>query len=242
MKGFELMNLQIKFELNKSLDKAMAFEFLNMKAGGMDFSDRIISVHPELKIIVDKDENEQKQLISDYFDKFYETNDKDLKAHLLQMGNDWEKDESKFILQLKSIFKNTPVPEGKYIGYLSIINCNPRFLEDKTFQVFYKHRSGSNFITVHEVLHFFFYDYAERAYPEIFKKLDQNSGAYWDLAELFNDVVMSDLNFISKEYSEHAKPYPDHVKHFDRVKDLWGNNPDLDAWLIEAYNYLASTA
>lgn len=235
------MNLKIKFELNKSLDKAMAFEFLDTKAGGIDFSGGIISVHPELKVILGKDENEQKQIISDYFDKFYETNDEDLEVHLLQMSKDWEKDESKFIRQLEAVFKNSPVPEGKYIGYLSIINCNPRFLEDKTFQVFYKHRSGSNFITAHEVLHFFFYDYTERKYPEIFKKLDQNSGVYWDLAELFNDVVMSDPNFISKEYSGHAKPYPDHVKYFDRAKDLWEKNPDLDAWLIEAYNYLTDT-
>lgn len=235
------MNLKIKFELNKPLDKAMAFEFLDTKAGGIDFSGGIISVHPELKVILGKDENEQKQIISDYFDKFYETNDEDLRAHLLQMGQDWDNDESKFIHQIENIFKNPPVPEGKYIGYLSIINCNPRFLEDKTFQVFYKHPSGSNFVTAHEVLHFFFYDYAERRYPEIFKKLDQNFGVYWDLAELFNNIVMSDQNLISKEYSKHTKSYPDHVKYFDMVRTFWEKNPGLDAWLIEAYNYLTTT-
>lgn len=235
------MNLKIKFELNKQLDKDMAFEFLGTHAGGIDFSGGIISVHPELKNILDKDENKQKQTINDYFDKFYEVNDADLNARLLKMSEDWKKDEDDFTKQLGKIFKNPSVPDGKYIGYLSIINCNPRFLEDRTFQVFYKHPSGSNFVTAHEVLHFFFYDYAERKYPEIFKNLDQNSGIYWDLAELFNDVVMADPNFISKSYSEHAKPYPDHVKYFDKAKYLWEKNRDLDAWLIEAHNYLSSS-
>jgi len=235
------MNLKIKFELNKQLDKDMAFEFLGVQAGGINFSGGIISVHPELKNILETSENEQRGMISGYFDKFYEINSEELNTRLAEMKRDWQRDEGKFIEQLQKIFKNPSVPEGRYVGYLSIINCNPRFLEDKTFQVFYKHPSGSNFVTAHEVLHFFFYDYAERKYPEIFKNLDQNSGIFWDLAELFNDVVMVDPNFISKSYSEHAKPYPDHIKYFDKVRDLWGKNCDLDEWLIEAHEYLNSS-
>lgn len=236
------MNLKIKFELNKQLDKEMAFEFLGMKAGGIDFSGGIISVHPELKDILNRDEHEQITTINNYFDKFYEANSKDLNAHLSRMRKDWEEDKDKFTKQLEKIFNNPTVPpEGKYIGYLSIINCNPRFLEDKTFQVFYKHPSGSNFVTAHELLHFFFYDYTERKYPEIFKKLDQNSGVYWDLAELFNDVVMSDPNFISESYSEHAKPYPDHVRYFDKVRALWEKSHNLDEWLIETHKYLTGS-
>lgn len=235
------MNLKIRFELNKQLDKDMAFEFLEMHAGGIDFSGGIISVHPELKNILDKDKNKQKQVINDYFDKFYKINNADLNTHLLKMDEDWKKDEDAFAEQLNKIFKNPQVPEGKYIGYLSIINCNPRFLEDKTFQVFYKHPSGSNFVIVHEVLHFFFYDYAERKYPEIFKNLNQNSGIYWDLAELFNNVVMVNPNFISKSYSEHVKPYPDLIKYFEKANALWKRDYDLDIWLIEAYKYLTSS-
>ncbi len=218
----------------------MAFEFLDTKAGGIDFSGGIISVHPELKSVLCKSEDEQKKIINDYFDKFYEENSSDINRCLLLTIENWKKDEEKFIERIDIIFKNPQVPEGRYIGYLSIINCNPRFLEDKTFQFFYKHPNGSNLVTAHEVLHFFFYDYAERKYPEIFGKLDQNSGLFWIMAELFNDVVMSAPDFMSEEYSERAKPYPDHVKYFDKVKAFWDKSRDLDSWLIESHKYLTS--
>ena len=233
----QFMNLKVKFRLNKSLDKKMAFEFLNIKAGGIDFSRGIISVHSELKIILKESKVKQKKIINKYFNKFYKNNKKYLDNRLKEMEKDWEKVEKKFIRQLEIIFKNPKVPKGKYIGYLSIINCNPRFLDDKTFQIFYKYPSGSNYVITHEILHFFFYDYAVKKYPKIFSKLDMNSGIFWDMAELFNAVIMSEPNFIIKDYSEKNKPYPSHIKYFNKAKEIWRKNKDIDNWLIEFYNY-----
>lgn len=218
----------------------MAFEFLRVKAGGIDFSKGIISTHPELATSLDKNEHDQKEIIGRYFDAFYNSNYRDITSHLKRTTEAWASDEPKFNQQLEILFKNPPIPEGKYIGYLSIINCNPRFLEDKTFQVFYTHPSGSNFVTAHEVLHFFFYDYADRNYPEMFGKLDKDLGIYWDMAELFNNVVMADPNFISGSYSKHVKPYPNHFQHFDEVKAIWEKSHDIDKWLTETHEYLTT--
>jgi kanamycin kinase len=235
-----MKNLHLTFKLNKELDKEMALEFLGVKAGGIDFTQGIIAVHPQLKSLLGKDENAQKQIIEEYVEEFYKSNQTLLNSCVVEMQQNWNKDETKFIEQLDTLFKNPEAPKGEYEGYLSILDCNPRFLDTKTFQVFYEHPSGSNYITAHEVLHFFFYDYAEKKYPEIFKKLStENSGIFWDMAELFNVVVMSEPSFISEDYAKHTKPYPAHAKYLDAVKKMWKKNHDIDSWLIEAYRYLS---
>jgi len=80
-----MKNIQIKFEICKDLDKMMCFKFLNVEAGGIDFSDGIIQIHPEMESIQKiKNDKEKKERISEYFDHFYEEYksmiDKDLLA------------------------------------------------------------------------------------------------------------------------------------------------------------------
>jgi hypothetical protein len=232
------MKLKISFKLNKKLDKEMAWAFFGQKAAGVDFSSGITSVHPKLKTLLGKDKKEQKKIINEYFDEFYKKNEKELKECLLKMKQDWKEDEEGFCQTLDMIFKKPKVPKGKYIGYLSIINCNPRFLNDKTFQIFYKHKAGTNFIVAHEVLHFFFYGYSLKKYPEIFKKLDQDSGIYWILAELFNDVIMSRPELFSKKYTKNAYPYPAHAKYFNTVNSFWNKNSNVDNWIKDSHKYL----
>ena len=238
------MNLKIKFELNKELDKQMAFNFGTRSAskGGIDFTESVFQPHPDLRQIVGKENEEQKQIISDYIDDFYKTHEEELRALVADMNDNWHKDEENFNEQVKTIFKNPEIPEGKYIGYLSVINCNPRFLHDKTFQVFYKHRAGSNYVTAHETLHFFFYDYTAKKHPELFANLNPNSGVYWDMAELFDVVVMSHPDFISEEYAKNTRPYPSHAKYCDTLKEIWNKDLDIDNWIVKSYKYLSSQA
>lgn len=230
----------IKFELNKELDKQMALVFLSRiaKVGGVDFSQGVTNPHPALKEVKTKEESDRKELINKYFDKYYEKHEDELKSDIIEFKNNWSRVELKFIKQINKIFKNPDLPKGKYIGYLSIINCNPRFLDSKTFQIFNKHLAGSNLVVAHEVLHFFFYDYANNKYPEVFKDLDTNKGIYWMLAELFNDVILSLPEFVEIHGNKEVQSYPKHQEYSKYMKKLWNDNPDIDNWLIEGFEYL----
>jgi len=235
------MNLDIKFELNKELDKQMAFVFINKtnKIGGVDFSKNVTNFHPELEKAKDLEENDTKRTIGEYFDTYYNDNKDELEKYLLNFQTDWSKVENTFTNQLNKIFKNPIKPEGKWIGYLSVINCNPRFLDSKTFQIFYKHKNGSNDIAIHEILHFFFYDYAVKKFPEIFEKLEKNTGIFWTLAELFNDVIQTLPEFTEMQGNIESFGYPDHKKHQEYLRKLWLENRDIDTWIPKAYIYLA---
>jgi hypothetical protein len=234
------MKLNIRFKLNKQLDKDMALEFLGRgEKGGINFSDSITFYHPELKSIIDKDKTEKIKFIDRYFNKFYTLHNIEFKNYIVKMKVGWKKYEEDFAKELNLIFKNHKKPKGKYIAYLSTFNCNPRFLSNKTYQIFYGHKISPSYVTMHEILHFFFYDYSINKYPQIFAKLDMNNGIFWELSELFNAVIMSSNNFMNGKYIDIAKPYPAHQKYFEKLKEIWNIKPDIDNWLIEAYSYIS---
>lgn len=163
------MTPKVSYKLNKILDKKMALDFLNVKAGGVDFSNGIIGVHPELKGINKKKKPQQKKVIDLHFDNFYKQHKDYLNKRINEFQKDWDKVEKRYFKETNKIFKNHSWPKVKYIGYLSIIDCNPRFLDNKTFQVFYFHPEGSVAVTSHELLHFIFYDYCFKKHSKILK-------------------------------------------------------------------------
>jgi hypothetical protein len=232
------MNIDMRFKLNKVLDKNMALEFLNIDIAGVDFSQGVIGPHLKLKGVKNKTKIERKAIINDYFDNFYNRYRKELLEKVEVFRKDWLCVKDKFTEQVDKIFKNPELPKGKYIAYLSIINCNPRFLDEKTFQIFFKHKAGSNYIAMHELLHFFFYDYADKNYSKIFSKLDKNNGIYWDLAEIFNAVILDLPEFITIHKNTNNNPYLAHKKHIKFMRRLWEDNLDIDIWISEAYKYL----
>ena len=185
------MQPHIQFKLNKYLDKQTALVFLSVKAGGIDFSNGIIGVHPELKNIKKKSKAGQKKMIGQCFNNFYQKHKDYLEKRVKEFQIELNKAEEEYFRVVANIFKSHPCPKGKYIGYLSIIDCNPRFIKDKTFQVFYFHPEGVVSVTAHELLHFIFYDYCLKKHSKIFKKLNPDNGVFWDLAEIFNVIILS---------------------------------------------------
>ncbi|OGC56194.1 hypothetical protein A3H26_03200 [candidate division WWE3 bacterium RIFCSPLOWO2_12_FULL_36_10] len=233
------MRPHIKFKLNKSLDIKMAEAFLDFKCGGVDFSRGIMNVHPKLKILKSvKNKRKRKKIIKAHFDNFYKKHGGYLKNKAAEFNTEWKTVESKFLSETNKIFKGYHFHKGKYIGYLSIIDCNPRFIKDKTFQIFYFHPSGARYVVAHELLHFIFYDYAINKFPKIFKKLDTENGIFWDLAEIFNTTILSVSEFKKIHGQKNAPPYPEHKKYIPQITAFWKKTQDIDEWLLKSYEYL----
>ena len=75
------MNLKVKFELNKELDKRIADIFLSrdIKVGGIDFSKNVTNYHPELEEVKSKEEKIRKEKIRECFDRYYDKNQNEFK-------------------------------------------------------------------------------------------------------------------------------------------------------------------
>lgn len=232
---------KVIFKLNKKLDKEMIDAFLGLKQGGLDFSGCVLGPNPELKKVLKMKGKKRKEEMNRYVDDFYRKKREILDKRVKEFSQRWSKIEEKYFDLVKKIFKLKKLPKNQYIGYLSIINCGPRFLEDRSFQVFYRRPKDSMYVTMHEILHFFFYDYIFKKYPKIFKKLDPNKGNFWDLAEIFNSVILSEPEFKKLHKQKRDWSYPVHRKYLKDLKKYWQeseDSEDIDIWIKESFDYL----
>jgi len=207
---------QVRFYLNQELDKKMAIEFLGLNYGGINFASGILNTHPKIK-----------KLIFDYIDNFYKKNKEELEKTTDDFEKQWRLNEIKFFETTSKIFKNHPWPKGKYIGYVSIFDCNPRFLENKTFQVFYKHKMGPVYVTAHELLHFIFYDYVMKKRKNLNQKLNEEK--LWRISEIVNEILfalppLKDVINVKKK----IEGYPEFKNSVKRIKNKIKKVKDID--------------
>ncbi|MBU0998364.1 hypothetical protein KJ570_02450, partial [Patescibacteria group bacterium] len=183
------MSPRLVVKLNKDFDKAICDEFLNRSEAGVDFGVGIVKIHPKL-LPAQKALEKQFPIkkIDKYFDAYYKTNDEELQESVKKAQTDWDKISEKFYKACDKYFDKHFWPKGKYEAYLSIIDCNPRFLHNKTFQVFWKHKKGFVFMAMHEMLHFLFFDLVEKLFPNI----NINTQKMWEISEVFNGLIMQE--------------------------------------------------
>lgn len=227
---------KIRFALNPKLDTKLAWEFyVDPLRGGYHFwNKQAVAWHPILESL--PRQAKPKRFLEDFIVDYYHCHAP--KPRLKQLEKLWQKRQKDFFKFTDKTFPSHPWPKGKYIGYLSIFGFGPRFLKNKTFQVPYRQPDKEILFTItHELLHFMFYDYCQKKYPQVFKKLDPETGRFWDLAEIFN-VVMHKSKDLQKIHGRVKKAgYPAHQITIKKAQAAWHGS--LDQWLEEfAFNFL----
>jgi len=238
MKKFNLKNYpKLKFKINKELDKKMCFNFLGAKAGGIDFGAAIIKDHPSLEKLNELNIEEKISLINKYVDNYYFKYRQVLNRFLKKFKTEWQSVEDQFYLETNKIFKDYPWPKGLYICYLSIFDCGPRFLENKTFQVFYRHSYGLKFLAFHEMLHFIFYDYLEKKFAKEIANISTEK--IWVLSEVFNNIIFSTPEFIKLT---EKKPYfyPEHIEITRKLSLIWTQTNNINLFLKNCFSSYSS--
>lgn len=221
----------LKFQLNISLDKQVCLNFLNHKSAGVNFGAGIFLEHPELNSLESFDsEIGKKEKISEYIENFYSNSKNELENLLINYQKDWKNIEEQFFSETEKVFDKTEWPKGKYICHLSIFNCNPRFLHNKTFQLFYKKGEKAKSTICHELLHFIFYHYVENSeIPENVK---------WDVSEIFNTIILNQPEFKTLITPTIEMGYPKHKEIIKESLEIWNKYKDINKWIQETINLL----
>lgn len=83
---------------------------------------------------------------------------------------------------------------------------------------------------------FMFYDYAVKEHHDLFNRLDTESGIFWDVAEIFNSVVLN-LNAFSKIHGFDGQvTYPEHKKTAQILSGEYKDIKDIDEFIVRIYN------
>lgn len=215
---------KLRFQLNRELDNVMCFQFLDQTAGGIDFGKRIVELYHELQEVKGLKDDDKRVVIDKFTTEYYSKNEKRLEEILKNISGEWERVASDFFVGVDKIFNNEPWPKGEYICYVSIFDCNPRFLENKSFQVWMGLKDRTKYVIAHEMLHFMFFDYLDKY--ELDFKHKQGEDTIWLLSEWFNDLILNLPVF--KKFGQNVKSgYPEVVefsKRFDKM-----NRSELNA-------------
>lgn len=225
---------KIELKFDKKLDQDMAWQFYNSsQIGGVDFWKERANKHFSELSEIGKKKN-KKQYLDNYIIFYYKDNKKEIEKLSVEINNNLREKELQFFKQVDIIFKKYPWPQKNIIGNFSIFNFCPRFLEDNEFQVFlYDDKKHQLFTIFHECLHFIFYDFAKKKFPEKLGETNTERGLFWDIAEIFNVVIQNTKEFklIHGEISDIC--YPEHKELIKKGSNVWEKQKDVYKWIEE---------
>lgn len=224
---FENNKPHVNFEINKDMDYWVLEEFLTFNPED-NFSNNILLSYPKLKEAEKLNKDSKNLFFKNYVDQLYIDNEIKLVDIKEKTQKSWDLIEGIFLEKVQNLFDGHSWPDGAYVGFLSLFNCNPRFLDNKTFQVYYKHPEGLVYVSAHEMLHFMFYDYLEKN-PDLTKNVSES--VVWDLSEIFNVVVLERPEFVEIIGNSRPRPYEKHETQITKFRELIKNSENIDSFI-----------
>ncbi|MBU0722918.1 hypothetical protein KKH46_01725, partial [Patescibacteria group bacterium] len=174
---------------------------------------------------------------------FYINNKNKLEDVLMDTNKCFSEIEVPLFDELKKYFGRNYSKEI-YTCYLSIFNCNPRYLENKSFQVYYnRSHDMRKEVIAHELTHFAFYDFCHKlkTCPTRRRGIKmQNDGNLWELSEIFNVIF---LNFPSIQKAIGAEEllfYPNLKNKLEEIKKIWTEQIEAEEFIKISIQYLQS--
>jgi len=211
----------MKIELNKQLDKEVYLAFCDAVVGGADFGKKIRDGHPDIT----------KENYSEYIDDFYNANKDELENIFKDTELCFDEIKDALFSELRTYFGKDYRKEN-YICYLSIFDCNPRYLESKSFQVYYKRSHDMRKeVIAHELTHFAFYDFCHEMGI-------QDDNALWKLSEIFNVIFLNVPQIQKAIGAEEFLFYPDLQDAFEEIKQMWITYPTAKEFIEISSQYL----
>jgi len=229
-----MSNPTIQLKFDQELDQDLAWDFYSdSEFGGCNFwEERALSHHPKL-LEIELVKN-PKNFLDKYISEFYSSHFDEMKRRSQKTSIYLNQSQNDFFKIVDKIFNHHPWPRKEFTGFFSIFDFCPRFLAWGGFQIFlYDNRGMQLFTIFHEMLHFIFYDFAQKTFPEKFENLSTNEGKFWDLAEIFNVVVQNTDDFIKLHGKIKSSGYPNHKNLIIKGRNLWKKNQDLSQWIIK---------
>gem|GEM_PF-1482903 len=214
--------------INKELDKEVFKDFWGFSAGGADFGARIKQIHPDIT-----EEN-----ADTYIDRYYEEHAAELISAQKELQETINHTSPEYFAAISEVF-GKDYSDQTYTGMFSIFDCNPRYVDKKEFQVFYKRDVlGKLEVAYHEVLHFVFFEHAAHTCPSVVGTLDTNGGSYWALSELFNVLILNKPTFQKILQREEKMFYSMLAPYLEPIRTMFEIRKDFCGFLSNSLTYL----
>lgn len=209
------------------------------------FKESLYMVYPQFdrKIVERSNLVERKKYIASKVNEVYRENEITIDNKVIEYQKFWNREASTIQKGLENFFKISL--DHKFNDVIAYVGINPicaRYLENNTFDAFFKFSANGMTVTsIHEIIHFlWFYKWHELFADN--KEDYENPSLKWILSEMVVDLIIehSGLNYLNPE--KHMTIYPyfhdakiDNEKILDKLELLIETN-DIDEFMVKAYN------
>lgn len=171
--------------------------------------------------------------IANFVEKKYIEGADEIETNLSRSEKLWRSKEKQFYKLVQDLFPPSYWPDGEYIAYPTIWGMFPRNLRSKTFQIparRFRPKKRLVAIIAHELLHFIFYNYFLKEFPEY--KKGEYQMRLWHISEIFNEVVQGSKTWI-RVFGNKPLGYPEHTKIVRKLLRKFNKRIDADELIAE---------
>lgn len=163
---------------------------------GFDWSNVYAKEYPQFGNLISKveDPDEIKNLSYMYFNELYSQN-KTLLEHIANgFQSEWDKNGNLMLEELSKTLE-FPWPDNcnNITAYPTLNPICPRFLREKSFEVYYKYSpKDMKKVALHEILHFIWFEKWKQVFPNSDEKEFEAPYLIWKLSEMVPQAVLGD--------------------------------------------------
>jgi len=168
----------------------------------------------------------ERGIVNDFVKSMYVEQGSIIKENLTRYQKRWGNLQECFYELTSQLFPRHYWPKGKYVAYPTIWGMYPRFLETKTFQIPHKHKNKGYVMVIiaHEMLHFLFYDYFYKNFPQY--KASKYDFFVWNISEIFNTIIQNSSEWL-KVFKVKSMGYPEHNQVREKLQKKYYNQKEL---------------
>ena len=211
---------KLKFEISILRDVETFFCFLHDAEydNGESMKMATLKPYPELSVWFDGVKFvATRKNVKDFVQAVYDKNADLIKKNLIIYERNWKQVRGSYVKLIKILFPNTDWPDGEYIVYPTIWGMYPRFLDNCTFQVPFKHKKMEyvSVVIAHELLHFIWYANAYASFPDL-----KNADDFyvWNISEIFNSLVQNSSSWV-EVFGMESMIYPMHELIIKKIEN-----------------------
>lgn len=241
---------KLTFELidNVPLMIRMINRFLTNSTKGFNWSGVYAKEYPELgeKLKGKQDSKEIEQISSEFFTNFYNAHKDNLEIITKDFQAEWDKDENKLLKTLSEVVEKEWTEDCKEIkAWVSLNPICPRYLKQRTFEVFWKYPiERMKATSLHEILHFIWFEKWKDVFKDYKESEFEAPNLVWKLSEMVPVAILND-NRLKKIFNHEHSVYKEweNKKINDKpllcyIKEMYDNRKDIADFMVKSYEFV----
>lgn len=232
--------------LNKTFP--LIHHFLNPTKGDWDWSNAIYWGHPKLKNKLENIKNKKKrrEIAYRFFTRVFNKEKVKLERKSKICQREWDKINDKVMLVLSEVVEQSWSEKDKKISAgVSLNPICPRYVKQRTFDIFYKdtiRRMKST--AIHEILHFIYFEKWKKVFPKTNEREFDGPHLVWQLSEMVPRIILNDkrvqkvfrYKFVS--YKEYEKFKLNGRSLLSYLQNFYDNRKDFADFLRKSWRFV----